>query len=223
MKDSDVRNYIKSMLGANGNDEGKGLNIELHEDDYRNVISQTLAKLAPYYNGKRYFIADTDVVDLSEVNLVAVTNVFNVSNSVLLNAQDFAFGGQNIIIYNADFRERYISYTAYMMLYKEYDYLRSQSWRLVGNTLYIHGFQKATLVEILVRPTVVSDIEQGSQYCSWVMDYALALAKEVVGRKRSKYIVEGSPYQLDGDKLLAESQSEKANLEAQLIGDIFVI
>jgi len=223
MKDSEVRDYINGMLGANGNSEGMGLKVELHEEDYRQVISQALAKLAPYYNGKRYFITDHDHVDLSDVNLVAVTNVFNVSNSVLLNAQDFAFGGQNIIIYNADFRERYISYTAYMMLYKEYDYLRSQSWRLVGNTLYIHGFQKSTLVEILVRPTVVSDIESNSQYCSWVKDYALALAKEVVGRKRSKYTVEGSPYQLDGDRLISESQSEKANLEAQLIGDIFVI
>ena len=58
---------------------------------------------------------------------------------------------------------------------------------------------------------------------SWLKEYVLALCKELLGRVRGKFNVEGSPYSLDSAQLLSEAQQEKADLEQQLIGDIFVL
>lgn len=220
MKDDDLKKHIETVLGGTGS---KKVNIELDKDDFTQIIKSTLAQIAPYYSGRRFVIAESDVVDISAHDPVAIINVYDTSDTVLLSAEDFAFGGQNIIIYNSDFTDRYASYLAYKMLYNEYNYLKCQNWKLVGNTLYIHGFKGQTLIEMLVNPKSMSDVEMNSEFYPWVLDYSVALAKEIVGRKRSKYIVEGSPYQLDGDKLLSEGIQEQSDLKAKLVGDIFVI
>ena len=74
-----------------------------------------------------------------------------------------------------------------------------------------------------VRPKVITDIEENSMYFTWVKEYVLALAKELLGRVRGKFNVEGSPYNLDSAQLLSEAQTEKANLESKLIGEIYVL
>lgn len=53
----------------------------------------------------------------------------------------------------------------------------------------------------------------------WVWLYTLALAKEVVGRIRSKVTSSNVPIQLDGPSLLAEAQAEKAKLEQALVSE----
>ena len=45
----------------------------------------------------------------------------------------------------------------------------------------------------------------------------------MLGRIRGKFNVEGSPYSLDAAQLLQEAAVEKANLESQLQGEIFVV
>lgn len=220
MKSDEVKSYIETMLGGTG---ANAVKIELATDDYNEILKSTLSQIAPYYSGRRFVVADRDVVDLSAHEPVAIVNVYDTSDEILLSAEDFAFGGQNLIIYNSDFTQRYASYMAYKMLYNEYKYEKCQNWKLIGNTLYIHGFNKQTLIEMLVNPRSISDVEKNSEFYPWVLDFALAKAKEVVGRKRSKYIVEGSPYQLDGDRLLQEGLQEQENLKSKLTGDIFVI
>lgn len=220
MKSDDLKKYIETMLGGTGDNK---VNVELATEDFQEIEKATLAEIAPYYSGRRYVVSDTNPVDLSNHEPIAVINVYNTSDNILLSAEDFAFGGQNIIIYNSDFTQRYASYTAYKMLYNEYKYQKAQDWRLINNNLYIHGFNKQVLIEMLVNPKTIADVDPASEFYPWVLDYSLALAKEIVGRKRSKYIVEGSPYQLDGDRLLTEGILEKENLKAKLIGDIFVI
>lgn len=54
---------------------------------------------------------------------------------------------------------------------------------------------------------------------SWMKDYALAHAKEILGRIRSKYdryVSPGGGVSLDGQALLAESQQEKERLRESL-------
>ena len=220
MQSNEIKKHVESMLGGTGDVK---LNIELSTEDYQAVEKATLAQIAPYYSGRIYMVAETDVVDLSVIDPIAVVNVYNTSDDILISAEDFAFGGQNIIIYNSDFTQRYASYTAYKMLYNEYKYEKAQDWKVVGKKLYIHGFNKQTLVEMIANPKSLSDVDKNSEYYPWVLDYATAVAKEIVGRKRSKYIVEGSPYQIDGDKILQEGLQEQQDLVSKLTGDIFVI
>ena len=112
---------------------------------------------------------------------------------------------------------------AYKMLWNELQYQKGMNYKLINNVLYLDGYYDSVLIDILVRPKVVSDVEETSMYCSWVKEYVLALTKEMLGRIRGKFVVDGSPYNLDSAQLLQEAAAEKANLESQLIGEIFVV
>ena len=93
----------------------------------------------------------------------------------------------------------------------------------MGEILYLDDYSNSVVIEALVRPEDLSDIDPESEYYAWVKDYTLALAKETVGRIRSKFQVDGSPYQLDGERLISEAQSAKQDLESKLTGTIFII
>ena len=140
-----------------------------------------------------------------------------------MTVQEYAFGGTGVVLFDTSFLQRFVSYTAYKMLWNELQYQKGMNYKLIGETLYLDGYYESVLIDMLVRPTVVSDVEDTSMYCSWVKEYVLALTKEMIGRVRSKFSVESSPYQLDGATLLQEAANEKANLEAQLQGEIFVV
>ena len=114
-------------------------------------------------------------------------------------------------------------YNCYKMLYNELNNLKGIGFRYIKPMLYIDGYKDDVLIEALVRPESLYDIDRASEYFAWVKDYCLALAKEVVGRTRSKFSVTGSPYQLDGDRLISEALQSKQELEAQLIGSIFIL
>ena len=109
------------------------------------------------------------------------------------------------------------------MMYNEFQNLKGINFKWMKPNLYLDGYEDEVIIEALVRPLALSDIEESSEYYSWVKDYALALAKEVVGRTRTKFAVDGSPYQLDGDRLLQEAQSSKQELESRLVGSLFII
>lgn len=222
MTEKQVKDYITTMLGGTG--EAK-VNVELDDEDLQAVINKALATVAPFYSGKRFIYCQKDHIDLSLEDPVAIVDVYDTSDSVLISAEDFAFGGQNIVIYNSDFVDRYATYATYKMLYNEYNHLKSQSWKYVNKILYVHGFKTSVLIEMLVRPRVMSDIEDRAEVCPWILDYCLALAKELVGRKRSKYTIQGAPYQLDGERLISEGLQEQADLTSRLqtMGDIFVL
>ena len=212
-----IKDYILTKLGHSYVD------VELSDDDIKVIIQQTLDKIAPYYSGRRYVQASGSVIDLSEHNPIAITDVFECEAAALVSIEDFAFGGQNLVIYSADFRDRYTSYTAYKMLYNQFRDLKGADYRYIKPYLYVDGYNKDVLIEMIVRTTKITDIEDTSQWFTWVKEYSLAQAKEIVGRIRSKYTVDGSPYALDGNQLLQEAQAEIAKLEAEREGDIFIV
>ena len=137
--------------------------------------------------------------------------------------QEYAFGGTGVVLFDASFMNRLISYQAFRMLWNELQYQKGMNYKLIGDTLYLDNYNESVLIDMLVRPVVVSDVEDTSMYCSWVKEYVLALTKEMLGRIRGKFNVEGSPYSLDAAQLLQEAAVEKANLESQLQGEIFVV
>ena len=101
--------------------------------------------------------------------------------------------------------------------------LNDVNFRYMKPNLYLDDYERSVVIEALVRPEDLTDIDPSSEYYAWVKDYTLALAKETIGRVRSKFQVDGSPYQLDGESILSEAQSMKTELENKLTGTIFVI
>lgn len=217
MTESDVRNYVKTQLGVSWVD------VEAETKDINVMIKMTLDKLAPYYEGHRFVQASGDVIDLSLHHPLTIEKVYNTKDNQIMTVQEYAFGGTGVVLFDTSFLQRFVSYTAYKLLWNELQYQKGMNYKLIGETLYLDGYYESVLIDMLVRPTVVSDVEDTSMYCSWVKEYVLALTKEMIGRVRSKFSVESSPYQLDGATLLQEAANEKANLEAQLQGEIFVV
>ena len=127
------------------------------------------------------------------------------------------------MIYSSRIMDRLELFTCYKMLYNELQYDNGINFRWIKPNLYLDGYNYEVIIEALVRPEALSDIDPASEYYAWVKDYALALAKEAVGRIRSKFTTEGSPYQLDGNTLLNEAIARKQELEANLIGSIFIL
>ena len=217
MIEQDIKTYIKTQLGDSLVD------VEVEDKDLETLIKMALDKLAPYYEGHRFVQASGNVIDLSEHKPIAIEKVYNVKNDQIVSLQDYAFGGTGVIIYDTSFTNRIISYQAYKMFWAELQYQKGINFKFINNILYLDGYQDTVLIDMLVRPKVISDIDDNSQYCPWIKEYVLALTKEMLGRIRGKFSVDGSPYTLDSAQLLSEAQSEKTNLESQLIGEIFVV
>lgn len=219
MPNDELKNYIKTMLGDSYVD------VELTDPDLDIIIKQTLDKVAPYYDGRRFILGTGSVIDLSDhANAIKeVINVYNVRNTNIYSLQEWVFGGSGVMIYSSKIMDRLELYTCYKMLYNELQYSKGVNFRYIRPTLYLDDYNQDTVIEVLVRPEGLSDIDPSSEYYAWVKDYALALAKETIGRIRSKFSVDGSPYQLDGERLIAEAQSSKAELESKLVGSIFIL
>jgi len=217
MTEADVLKYVKTQLGVSWVD------VEVEKKDIQQLITMALDKLAHYYEGKRFVQASGKVIDLSNHHPLTIEKVYNTSNNELMTVQEYAFGGTGVILFSTDMLQRILSYTSYKMLWDELKYQTGMNYKLIGDTLYLDDYNDSVLIEMLVRPTVISDVEDTSMYYSWVKEYVLALTKEMLGRIRGKFNVDGSPYTLDSAQLLSEAASEKANLESQLMGEIFVL
>lgn len=217
MNEKTVIDYVKGQLGR------RKVEVELTKADYLEIINQAILKLKPYYSGVRYVQASGKILDLSNHDPIAVSRVWNARNIAYSEVQDFMFGGVGLMIWDINFMQRFEMMQAYRMLWNELQYEKGANFRLLGKTLYLDGYMENALIEMTVNIKVVSDIEDSSMYSSWFNEYCLALAKERLGRERGKTTLTGSPITLDGDTLLSEAQSEKANLENQLEGDIYVI
>ena len=216
MNEKTVIDYVKGQLGR------RKVEVELTKADYLEIINQAILKLKPYYSGVRYVQASGKILDLSNHDPIAVSRVWNARNIAYSEVQDFMFGGVGLMIWDINFMQRFEMMQAYRMLWNELQYEKGANFRLLGKTLYLDGYMENALIEMTVNIKVVSDIEDSSMYSSWFNEYCLALAKERLGRERGKTTLTGSPITLDGDTLLSEAQSEKANLEDQLEGDIYV-
>lgn len=218
MSNDDLKSYIKHMLGESYVD------VEITDDDINIISKQALDKIAPYYSGRRYILGKGKVIDLSDHGEIKdVVQVYNTKETNIFTLQEYVFGGSGIMIYSANLIDKLKTYACYQMMYNEFQNLKGINFRWLKPNLYLDGYENEVIIEALVRPTVLSDVEKSSEYYSWVKDYALALAKELVGRTRSKFSVDGSPYQLDGNTLLQEAQTSKSELESRLIGSIFVV
>ena len=217
MTESDVIRYVNTQLGVSWVD------VEAEKKDIKEMINMALDKLAPYYEGHRFVQASGKVIDLSMHHPLAIEKVYNTKEQQLMTLSDYAFGGTGVVLFDVNFMDRLVTYQSYKMLYNEIQYQKGMNYKLIGETLYLDGFYDSVLIDMLVRPIVISDVEDTSMYCSWVKEYVLALTKEMIGRIRGKFNVQGSPYVLDSAQLLQEAASEKANLEAQLVGEIFVV
>lgn len=214
-RDSEAKMFIKTMLGESNMD------IELQEQDYDVIERQTMNVLAPYYEGVKYIYGTAPTIDLSNYpEVVDVHNVYHTQSGSDGFMQTLFFGQPGVYIWGSDTLDNYLQYVSLQNFYNNFSTMKSQSWKFIRPKVYVHGFTGNVILECFVRPTKFSDIEKDSAMYPLAQEYALALAKEIVGRTRSRFTVAGSPYQLDGAALIAEAQAEKASVLERIIPPI---
>lgn len=209
-----ISSYVTAMLG------GSKVNIELDDADLNEIIDQAIVKLRPHYSGIRYIqVQGPGPIDVSSHNILDVIKIYEVGTTGIDQLQSQMFLNPGVFIFNSDFKDNYISYLTYAKLASAYQTTNNLTWKFdhVHQLIYLSKDQEAVL-ECLVQLRVLSDIEPESNWVGWVKDYCLALAKICVGRKRSKYVLTNSQYQLDGDRLIQEGITERDSLESKLIG-----
>lgn len=217
-RESEAKKFIKTMLGD------ANMEIELQDSDYEIIEEQTMDVIAPYYEGIKYIYSPTsDTINLSNYpEVVSVHQILksNSDNSDFLQA--LYFGAPGVYIWDSRTMDTYLSYVAIQQLYTNFLPMKAESWKFIKPNVFIHGYSGPIILECFVRPTKFSDIDRSSDKYPLAKQYALALAKEIVGRTRSRFTVAGSPYQLDGQALIAEAQTEKADVISRIIPPIRV-
>lgn len=134
MTNRDLSNYITSMLG------GTKVRVELDEEDLNEVVQKVIDTIRPYYDGVRYVQASGKVVDLSAHNPTSIINVYRTNSANLFNLKEWVLGGPGLIIYDINFRDSYISYLSYKMLFREFNYEINPSWKYIRPILYLDGY-----------------------------------------------------------------------------------
>lgn len=217
IKDSEAKQFIKAMLGESNMD------IELQDHDYEVIERQTMNVIGPYYEGTKYIYGTAPTVNLSNYpEVVSVHRVFQTQKQSDEFMQTLFFGQPGVYIWNSDTMNSYLQYVSLQTLYNNFRVMKSETWRFIKPFCYLHGFTGNVILECFVRPTKFSDIDPESAAYPLALEYALALAKEIVGRTRSRFTVAGSPYQLDGEQLIAEAQAEKASVLERIVPPIRV-
>lgn len=212
-KDS-ISKYITTMLG------GSTVNVELDEDDLDQVIQQALDKMRAYYYGVRYIqVNGVNPIDLSSHNIIDIVGIYETGSNGITQLQSQMFLNPGVFAYNSDFKDNYIAYLEYAKLASSYQNVNNLTWKYDSLTglLYLSKQQECVL-KCRVKVMTPSDIEEDSRWYAWVKDYSLALAKVLVGRKRSKYTLSNGQYQLDGDQLIQEGNADIARLEEGMAG-----
>lgn len=215
MTEESIKNFINTMLG------GSKLNIELDEQDFKEIIQHALEVLRPRYSGVRYIQVDgtNSPIDLSSHNIIEVIQIYEGQDTGVNQLQSQMFLNPGVFVFNSDFKDNYIQYLTYTKLASAYQTVQNATWKYdnVHKLLYLNK-KRPQVLKALVELRAVTDIEETCQWFAWFKDYCLALAKICVGRMRSKYKLSNAQYELDGDVILNEGIQERDKLEEELKG-----
>lgn len=215
--ESEAKNFIKAMLG------NSNIEIELQDSDYDVIERQTLNVFAPYYEGTKYIYGTAPKIDLTNYpEVISVHNVLATEASSDEFLQSLFLGQPGVYIWDSNTMDSYLQYVSLQTLYANFKPMKSYSWKFISPNVFLHGYSGNVILECFVRPTKFSDIDPASSNYPLMLEYALALAKEIVGRTRSRFTVAGSPYQLDGAALIAEAQTEKEAILNRILPPIRV-
>lgn len=216
LKIDDYVRWIRLQLGGTvlklECDESIPEIVEMAFNEIRNAITDIETLTLPF----------STVIDLSGYNVANVHYIMRgTSNSAgLTQLQDamYLYINQSNWALQSNYAER----VANAMLIQQNKAMLSTdldfTFDKLNNKLYIHAQQlrpKSITIAYTREFASVEDIYEPF-WQEKLRKLALALTKEVLGRIRSKYTANSSSYQLDGNTLLAEAQSELSDIRAFL-------
>lgn len=207
---------IKLMLGF------PVLNLEITDAQIEILIDMAFRKIAPKIVGITYkTVAPAPRIDLEPLGVkevlkayptITMDNVMPSGNTTFTNELYFDFQLNKKVSQSTMF-SRIIDSTTSVSPDIDYEI----GFKIVDHYLFLSSTDLACSVtlECLTEYNSVEDVDD-ERAQSWIRSYSLTLAKEVVGRIRSKFRSGSIPVELDGETLLSEAQAEKQDLEERL-------
>lgn len=211
---STLAERVKNSLGY------PKVDIEINNDDIDMMIEDALTTISPYVSDT-YFVTvpatpGGDVgpcyVDMTPYDTVDVVKVFN-SPRIAANNISGIYNVNEFFVrqFQTDKEKLLMAGQQQALL----DALIPESWKYIDGKLYLMNYMDEVTVEYVKRVTYSGLRDEKAK--QWVDRYVLALAKERVGRIRSKFKSANFPVELDGDTLLSEGLSDKEKLIGELV------
>lgn len=209
------------------------IDIELSDKNINLVLDKTMRDLQPYILFTHYkTLENAPIIDLPEDvayvldiyrgepkgSAITAPNMLNdneilfgatAHNSMLLDTGSLSGGGGNDGI------------TSYYLMKLFYNSIRGNTASIDftqnGDKLYVEhamGGEQVTIeyVPVIKEPEQLTD----SYWYKKLYDLFLANCKIVIGRARSKYKIQASKYELDGDAILNEGLEAKSRIIEEL-------
>lgn len=203
MKRSEIIDSVKLMLG------GSVLRLEISDDDIDFLINKAYRKIKPFITDSKFITKVFAPVIQLEDWVEDVLHVYRVTQPIGVSERLFDFEVVKL--------DRQSIIKNIIGSYPVTESAEDIKYRFVDHKLYLDeetSYQGMVTIEALVTPAV--EEIQDERAVSWIESYTLALAKQVVGRIRSKFKSGSVPIELDGDTLLNEASAEIQQLEAEI-------
>ena len=214
--------YIESQLG------GQVLDLELKPEDIKQIVDQAFEELVHYMTDTyTVTVPYANCIDLSKYNIDSVESVLRGQDSIL-TGMPFQMPTMDLMnitgVYNLE------SYTNAMLVKRNLNILATDMefhWDKPNKKLYVYANpNRPTYVTINFKPEYysVEDIRE-DYWETQLKKLALGMTKIVLGRIRSKYKSNSAKFQLDGDTLLQEGNTEVQTVRQYLDDnkDIFTV
>jgi hypothetical protein len=197
MTKAELISEVKSVLGS---DE---VDLEIKDETIGLFIDKAVRQAFNYmdYRCIRTLPVVDQKVDVSELNVGTVLNIYETQPTNSLSEFE-------LYIRQAMYSGSLVDYMGYNIMRSNYDSIISRGFRLIGNTLYVDNYYSYITLEWMPKSITFEEVTE-PEWIEWISKYTIALTKEAIGRVRSKYSVTGSPFELDGEKLLEEGKAEQ--------------
>ena len=197
--------YIESQLG------GQVLDLELKPEDIKLIVEQAFEEINHYMTDTyTVTVPYAQCVDLKKYNIDNVESVMRCQDSILTGIpfQMPAMDLMNITgMYNME------NYTNALLIKRNLNILATDldfMWDKPNRKLYVYANPNIpSHITINFKPEYfsVEDIREG-HWETQLRKLALGMCKIILGRIRSKYTSNSAKFQLDGNTLLAEGNTE---------------
>lgn len=205
------------------------VDVELNDNTFDKILSKSMRDLQPYILFTQYKTIDNGpVIELPE-DVVYVMDIFRempkggspLAAPNQLNDNELLFGatGQNSMLWDTGSLSGMGSggLTNYYLMKLYYNSVRgntaSNDFTQNGNKLFIEKSMGGDKITIEYVP-LIKEVDQLTDPYWFKQLYYIFLAncKIVIGRARSKYRIQSSKYELDGERILEEGLAEKAKI-----------
>lgn len=214
--------YIENQLGA------QVLDLELTPEQIKSIVEQAFEEIIHYMTDTyTVTVPYAQCIDLSKYNIDSVESVMRAQDSIVTGVP-FEIPAMNLMnitgMYNIE------DYTNALLIKRNLNILSTDMdfvWDKPNQKLYINANpNRPNRVTINFKPEYYSVEDIREQYWdTQLRKLSLAMCKVVLGRIRSKYKSSSSKFELDGDQLLSEGNSEIQSIRQFLDDnkDIFTV